>query len=381
MKRETVFTRARIVLPSEVVTGSVCIDNGTIKAIDTHFSSVPGAIDLDGDYLIPGLVELHTDNLEKHFAPRPGVKWPELPAIFGHDAVVASAGITTVFNAVATGNVLPDSTRSERFDHMVRAVKEAAASGLTRAEHLLHIRCELTCDSTMGKFHHWMDDPLLRLVSVMDHSPGQRQFVNLDKYREYYQGKYGLSNEQVEDLIERHTDISARFGRAHREEIAGLCRERGIAMASHDDATSAHVLEAVEDGVSIAEFPTTAEAARACREHGLHVMMGSPNVVRGFSHSGNVSARELAAQGLLDTLSSDYVPESLLHSAFVLADCNEHIHLPDAINMITRNPADAAGLHDRGEIAIGRQADLVHVQLYQQAPVVRQVWRQGYRVA
>jgi alpha-D-ribose 1-methylphosphonate 5-triphosphate diphosphatase len=381
MNRETVFTHARIVLHDQVVTGSVCIEDGVISGIDSSRSALPGAIDLNGDYLIPGLIELHTDNLEKHFTPRPGVKWPELPAIFGHDAVVASAGITTVFNAVATGNVLPDSTRSERFDHMVSAIKEAAASDLTRAEHLLHIRCELTCDSTVARFRTWMDDPLLKLVSVMDHSPGQRQFVNLDKYREYYQGKYSLSQEQIEDLIEHHTDISQRFGRRHREEIAGLCHERGIAMASHDDATTAHVLESVEDGMSIAEFPTTVEAARACREHGLHVMMGSPNVVRGFSHSGNVSARALADEGLLDTLSSDYVPESLLHSAFILADCSEHISLPDAVNMIARNPADAAGLDDRGEIDVGKRADLVHVQLFKQAPVVRQVWRQGRRVA
>jgi alpha-D-ribose 1-methylphosphonate 5-triphosphate diphosphatase len=381
MNRQTVFTNARMVLPDQVLSGSLCIDGDTITAIDSAPSGVTGAIDLNGDFLLPGLIELHTDNLEKHFTPRPGVKWPELPAIFGHDSVVASAGITTVFNAVATGNVLPDSTRSERFDHMVSAVREAAASNITRAEHLLHIRCELTCDSTLEKFSKWMDDPLLRLVSVMDHSPGQRQFVNLDKYREYYRGKYKLSEREMEELIAHHTDISQRFGRAHRSEIARLCHERGVAMASHDDATLEHVRESVEDGMSIAEFPTTVAAARSSRQHGLHVMMGSPNVVRGFSHSGNVSARELAAEGLLDTLSSDYVPESLLHSAFILAEHVEQIQLPEAVNMISRNPATAAGLHDRGEIALGKRADLVQVTQLDHAPVVRQVWRQGLRVA
>lgn len=381
MNQSIVFTRAKMVLPDQVVEGSLCIEGEQIVDIDTSPSRHPSAIDLQGDYLIPGLIELHTDNLEKHFTPRPGVKWPELPAIFGHDAVVASAGITTVFNAVATGNVLPDSTRSERFDHMVMAIKEAAASQVTRAEHLLHIRCELTCDSTLEKFHRWVDDPLLKLVSVMDHSPGQRQFVDLDKYREYYQGKYHLNDQQMEELIEHHTDISERFGRAHRREIARSCSERGISMASHDDATEEHVRESHADGMRIAEFPTTVEAARACREHQLHVMMGSPNVVRGFSHSGNVSARDLAAEGLLDTLSSDYVPESLLHSAFILSDHVEHIDLPEAINMISRNPADAAGLHDRGEIRVGKRADLVQVTRLDRAPVVRQVWRQGSRVA
>lgn len=381
MNQQIVFNHARMVLPDEVIEGSLCIQGEQIVDIDNSPSGQPGAIDLEGDYLIPGLIELHTDNLEKHFTPRPGVKWPELPAIFGHDAVVASAGITTVFNAVATGNVLPDSTRSERFDHMVLAIKEAVASHVTRAEHLLHIRCELTCDSTLEKFYRWVDDPLLKLVSVMDHSPGQRQFVDLDKYREYYQGKYHLNDQQMAELIEHHTDISQKYGRAHRSEIASSCNQRGISMASHDDATQAHVEESHADGMRIAEFPTTVEAARACREHGLHVMMGSPNVVRGFSHSGNVSARDLAAAGLLDTLSSDYVPESLLHSAFILAEHVEQIELPEAVNMISRNPADAAGLHDRGELTIGKRADLVQVTRLQRAPVVRQVWRQGRRVA
>lgn len=379
--KQTVFNNARMVLPDQVIRGSLCVENGTIRDIASSPSQLPNAIDLDGEYLIAGLIELHTDNLEKHFTPRPGVKWPELPAIFGHDAVVASAGITTVLNAVATGNVLPDSTRSERFDHMVQAVKQAADSNQTRAQHLLHIRCELTCDSTLEKLRKWVDDPLLTLVSVMDHSPGQRQFVNLDKYREYYQGKYHLNEQQMEDLIKHHTDVSERFGRAHRSEIATLCRERGVALASHDDATPAHVEESVQDGMSIAEFPTTAEAARACRAQGLHVMMGAPNVVRGFSHSGNVSARDLAAAGLLDTLSSDYVPESLLHAAFILAEKVEHISLPDAINMVSRNPADAAGLQDRGEIRVGKRADLVRVAQWQGTPIARQVWRQGQRVA
>ena len=381
MSRALTLTNARIVLADEVVPGSLRVEDGRIAAIDPGRITRPDAIDLGGDYLVPGLVELHTDNLEKHFSPRPGVRWPELPALFGHDAVIASAGITTVLNAVATGNVMPDSTRSERFDHMVAAVRAAADSGLTRAEHLLHIRCELTCDTTLDKLGRWIDEPLLRLVSVMDHSPGQRQFVNLDKYREYYQGKYGLNAPQMAELITRHTEISQRHGRAQRSEIARWCRERALALASHDDATEAHVAEAVADGVAIAEFPTTVAAARACRTHGLHVMMGAPNVVRGCSHSGNVSARALAADGLLDTLSSDYVPESLLHAAFILARTDGGPDLPAAIAMISRNPADAAGLSDRGEIRVGLRADLVHVTVYRDAPVVRQVWRQGRRVA
>lgn len=380
MNGQTVLTNARLVLDDEVVHGTVLIERDRIMAVDQGGSGLPGAVDLEGDYLVPGLVELHTDNLEKHFTPRPGVKWPQMPAIFAHDAAIAGAGITTVFNAVATGDVFVRSGRVERFEEMAASIRRAADSQLTRAEHLLHIRCELAYEPTLENFHRMLGEPLLRLVSVMDHSPGQRQFANIDKYREYYQGKYRLSEDEIQALIDRQTEVSQRVGRQQRAAIAGLCREHGLALASHDDATMEHVQEAVADGVSIAEFPTTVEAARASRENGLHVLMGAPNVVRGFSHSGNVSARDLADGGLLDTLSSDYVPNSLLHAAFILEHHIEHIGLPQAIAMVSRNPADAAGLHDRGRVAEGLRADLVQVKTLQETPVVRQVWRAGRRV-
>ncbi|WP_078119226.1 alpha-D-ribose 1-methylphosphonate 5-triphosphate diphosphatase [Thiosocius teredinicola] len=380
MNSETVLSNAQIVMPDCVIKGTVCLHDGKIKAVDEGHSQLPSVVDLDGDYLIAGLIELHTDNLEKHFSPRPTVSWPAMPAIFAHDAAVASAGITTVFNAVATGDVIQGSSRIQRFRHMTEAVRQAHASDLTRAEHLLHIRCEVTYEPTLENFTSIVDDPLVKLVSVMDHSPGQRQFADINKYREYYQGKYKLSDEEMEAQIQRQTETSLRLGRHHRAAIAEMCRERGLSLASHDDATIEHVEEAVADGMSIAEFPTTVGAANASRHHGLHVLMGAPNVVRGFSHSGNVSARELAQQGLLDTLSSDYVPNSLLHAAFVLAQHIDHIQLPEAVAMVNLNPADAAGLHDRGSIAVDKRADLIRVRCVDDVPVVRQVWRQGTRV-
>lgn len=381
MNNEQVFSNARIVLADEVVAGSLTVSDGRITGIDSGNTGVPHAQDMEGDYLIPGLVELHTDHMEKHFTPRPGVAWPAIPALLAHDAAVACAGITTVLNAVATGSVVESASRNERFHDMINSLHQASAAGATRAEHLLHVRCELTYEPTLELFESMVNDPLLRMVSVMDHAPGQRQFVNIDKYEEYYKGKYKMSDAELDKLTERQLDISQRLGPGYRRSITSTCRERGLALASHDDATSAHVEEAVGDGMRIAEFPTTLEAARAAREHGLHVMMGSPNAVRGFSHSGNVSARDLARDGLMDTLSSDYVPASLLHSAFIIDETIEHISLAEAIGMVTRNPADAAGMNDRGEIAAGKRADLVQVRQLEHAPHIRQVWREGQRVA
>src|SRR5690606_3283895 len=163
----------------------------------------------------------------------------------------------------------------------------------------------------------------------------------------------------------------------NRRAIAALCRARGIILASHDDATGEHVAEAGVDGVKVAEFPTTIEAAQASTDAGMAVLMGAPNLVRGNSHSGNVSARDLAERGFLDILSSDYIPFSLLQAGFHLSKAVEGISLPEAIARVTRNPAEAVGLTDRGTIATGRRADLVRVRADDVTPVVRTVWREG----
>jgi len=181
-------------------------------------------------------------------------------------------------------------------------------------------------------------------------------------------------------IADRHAE-QQRYADAHRKAIVRRGRAAGIAFASHDDATLEHVAEAVADGVSIAEFPTTLAAAQASHGAGLKVLMGAPNVVRGRSHSGNISALELAEAGVLDVLSSDYIPFALLQAAFVLPLRAATVSLPAAIGMVTRQPAQAAGLEDRGEIAVGRRADLVRVALVGGTPVVRGVWRAGERVS
>lgn len=198
----------------------------------------------------------------------------------------------------------------------------------------------------------------MTLVSLMDHSPGQRQFANREKYREYYQGKYSLTDAQMQQYEEEQLALAARWSQPNRESIAALCRARKIALASHDDATHAHVAESHQLGSVIAEFPTTFEAAEASRKHGMNVLMGAPNIVRGGSHSGNVAASELAQLGLLDILSSDYYPASLLDAAFRVADDQSNrFTLPQAVKLVTKNPAQALNLEDRGVIGEGKRAD------------------------
>jgi len=374
------LTNARLVLEDEEIDASLLIEGGRIVAIDPVVSEAVPVIDCDGDYILPGFVELHTDNLEKHFAPRPGVNWPAVPAAMAHDAQLASAGITTVFDAVCLGDLFRASNRVRQLDAMSAAIGHCQSHGIFRAEHMLHLRCELSFDGVVELFDKHVDDPLVRLVSLMDHTPGQRQFVNFDKYKEYYQKKYSLSDAEIEEFTKKQQRAHAEFSDQNRAILVDRSRARGLPIASHDDATTGHVAEADAFGAVISEFPTTLDAAREAHGRGMHVLMGAPNLVLGGSHSGNVSAMDLHREGLLDIVSSDYVPASLVQGVFLLADEGGNGSLARSVALASANPASAAGLEDRGSITVGKRADLIRVTQRTDHPVVVSVWREGRRV-
>lgn len=381
MAGQAILCNARVVAHDEVVTGSVVVRDGMIAQMDTGAAVVPGGEDLGGDFLIPGLVELHTDNVERHVAPRPGVWWPGMTAMVAHDAQVAAGGITTVFDALTLGDRYRTEDQATALDELIGAVKEAGRRGLLRSEHRLHLRCEVSFAGVIDLYAPLAQDPLVGLVSLMDHTPGARQFADVEKYKELYQLGHHLNESEVADHIEQLIADQRRYSDRHRRQIVASAQSLGKVLASHDDANLEHIEDARRDRVAIAEFPTTLDAAAAARDSGIHVMMGAPNLLRGGSHSGNVAAAELARAGLLDILSSDYYPASLLIAAFRLADDDFGIPLAQAIATVTANPAAAAGLDDRGRIAIGQRADLVRVRSTPELPLVRGVWRAGERVA
>ncbi|MGN6486880.1 MAG: alpha-D-ribose 1-methylphosphonate 5-triphosphate diphosphatase [Devosia sp.] len=377
---ELAFTNASIVLADELITGSVLVRDGVIAAIDS--GSVRHGEDLGGEYLIPGLVELHTDHFESHYRPRQGVTWNAMAALQSHDTQVAGAGITTVFDAVRIGSDPETGDIAEDVKLMVEAVAAADADDRLRADHRIHLRCELATPDVAEQFAAHSGNAIVGLASLMDHTPGARQYVTLEHYVEYYQKKLRFSDAEMAQFIADRQAARDRYADPNREAILARGREVGLAFASHDDATVEHVDEAVRDGMSIAEFPTTMAAARACHAAGMAVLMGAPNVVRGKSHNGNISAAELARAGVLDVLSSDYVPFALLYAAFLLPELADNITLPESVAMVSKRPAAAAHLADRGEIAVGRRADLVRVRRAAgEVPLVRGVWRQGQRVS
>ncbi|KXF76943.1 phosphonate metabolism protein PhnM [Paramesorhizobium deserti] len=378
MPHEFILKNARIILENEVLTGSVLIRDGQIA--DISEGSMLAGEDLEGDFLTPGLIELHTDHLEGHYAPRPKVRWNPIAAVQAHDAQIAASGITTVFDALRVGLDAEADVGVEDMAVLADAISDGMKNNRLRAEHFLHLRCEVSAPDCLEAFAAIQGYDRVRMASLMDHAPGQRQFADAESYRVYYMRKLKTSEEEFRRYCERRMADSERYSAVNRKMISEACQARDIVLASHDDATVAHVEEAVEQGIRVAEFPTTLAAAAASKEAGLSVLMGAPNVVRGGSHSGNVSARELAEKGCLDILSSDYIPFSLMQSAFFLSDVVEGITLPQAMRLVSKNSAEAVGLEDRGEVAMGKRADLVRVRVDDHVPVIRTVWRQGERV-
>ena len=378
---EIILTNANIVLSNEIIYGSVKIRDGCISEIDDQPTSIKNSIDLEGDFLLPGLIELHTDNLERHCVPRPSVLWPFRSAVIAHDAEIASAGITTVFDAIAVGGAMLNKDRDTVLIDAADAVRDAVTDKVLRVDHYLHMRCEVASTNVIELFNNFCEEPLVQLVSLMDHTPGERQFVDEAKLKVYYQGKYGLSDSEFDKMVIERKELQAKYSKKHRLEISSICKNIGVTTATHDDATEAHIKEAITLGATISEFPTTVAAASAASNAGMSTIMGGPNVVRGGSHSGNVSAADLSDKGLLDALSSDYVPSSLLYGAFLLSD-KQGLSLPDAIATVTTNPARMANFNDRGEIKAGLRADLIQVKRCTDGtPIVRKTFKLGERVA
>ncbi len=376
---EHIIRNARIVTGEEEFLGTVCLQDGIIHSVDRGDSALPGAQDWGGDWLLPGLVELHTDNLEKHLVPRPGVIWNAHSAMIVHDAQCAAAGITTVLDSVVLGDLDAGGARCQTQHTSIAALHQCRDEGLMRVDHWLHLRCEVSAPDILEVFHQYTDDPLLKIVSVMDHTPGQRQWRNLTSYRRYSERNGSYSDAAFDAMVaERRADQQA-YALPHRQVIVKASKERNVPLASHDDTLLSDVSLAISEGVGISEFPTTLEAARAARAAGLAIVMGGPNMVKGGSHSGNVSAAELAQHDLLDIFSSDYVPSSLLLATFMLGQLDGW-SLPKAVQTVTRNAAHAIGMQDRGEVKAGLRADVLRVRMTRVGtPMVLETWLAGHR--
>lgn len=379
MTQEMIFANARLVLHDEVVTGAIRFSDGVITGIDTGGSVSAGAHDMEGDFIAPGLVELHTDNLERHMAPRPSVDWPHRAAILAHDRELAGTGITTVFDAIRVGSIVSEGARYAKYArNMADEILAMRVAGGLRISHHIHLRAEICSETLAEELAEFGPEDRVGIVSMMDHTPGQRQFRDVSKFEAYVRGKHGYTEAEFAGYVDFLCGLQQKFGAPHEAATVAAAERFGATLASHDDTTADQVATSHAYGVRLAEFPTTVEAAEACHASGIANMMGAPNLIRGGSHSGNVAAADLAQMDRLDILSSDYVPAGLLMAAVQLGDLWGD--MARGLGTVTRAPAGSVGLADRGTLEVGLRADFIRFARMGDMALTKETWSAGQRV-
>ncbi|WP_193335534.1 alpha-D-ribose 1-methylphosphonate 5-triphosphate diphosphatase [Devosia beringensis] len=351
----------RIVLADRVIDhGALRVEDGLI--VEVRQTPVEQAdIDGQGLLLMPGMIDMHGDMIEREIEPRPNVRMPMEMGLRDLDRKLANSGITTAYAAVSFS---PGSTyghmRSYDFtSEMIRALRAHQAELLV--DHRVHARFEVTFPAALSVVKELIAEGAVDLISLCDHTPGQGQYRDLALQAANLAKSKGITLEQaranldqrIRDRKETAGDLSATL-----RAIAQYCALHGVPLASHDDDTVEKVVQMQALGAHISEFPVTLEAAREAHSRGMLNAMGAPNALRGISYSGNLSAREAHAHGLLDLLAADYHPSAMLPAVLVLGKTDPD-GLAGATRLATRNPASVLGLEDRGEIALGLRADLI----------------------
>ena len=374
-----VITNARVVTPEGVRDGaSVQVENGRIVKISEEFTQGAREVDAGGNYLFPGFVDMHSDAIEKGIEPRPNTFFPVDIAVFELDKKIASCGITTMFHSVSFAELEVGLRNNNTAAGIIREINKFREK--LKVNTKIHARFEITDHGAVPFLEELIRDNQINLFSFMDHSPGQGQFQDIISFKNYYGPVYAKSDAEMDDIIERK--LQAKKSDAPRDiaRLLGVCREHGIAIASHDDDSREKIHWLKEMEIGMTEFPVNIEAVRAARELGIRVCLGSPNVVRGQSQSCNLSAREAIRSGYGDILCSDYSPMTMLHAVFAL---ERHGILPlhEATKMVSLNPACAVGIADHtGSLEAGKDADMVLVDHSDGLPRVLKTFVAGREV-
>jgi alpha-D-ribose 1-methylphosphonate 5-triphosphate diphosphatase len=374
----TLLWNAQIILHDRVITpGWIALDNAVITAYGElpvppeHVSA--SMIDLQGAYVMPGIIDIHCDIIEKMVQPRPGVMLDTGLALHVTDRLLLSSGVTCEFHSLS----LDDAEFGVRNDEFVRDfIMRINESQSTLIRHLVHARVEISSTRGTDTLAKIIAEPVVKLVSIMDHSPGQGQYVSDESFRFYVAKTTGRNDSEIDEII-AHKKFQRQFIPDRINTVVDLCRQYHIPIATHDDDTVAKIAEWNRLNIRISEFPTTMIAAHAAHQSGMLVGMGAPNVLRGKSSGGNLSARNALIDGVVDWLCADYYPSALLPAAFLISQLGIYT-LPEAIALITANPAKAVGMQDTlGQIAVGMHADLCIVRVIDTVPVVEMVYVDG----
>lgn len=373
----TYLINARIILKDSIIEdGSVLIQDGNITAINPDIVEADEIIDLKGKTLMPGMIDLHCDALEKEVEPRPNVHFPLDFACAQADKRNAAAGITTVYHALSFAHEELGVRNNDFAAKIAHAVHDWRPHGLV--DNRVHCRYEITDETGLPVLKSLIEAKAMHLISMMDHTPGQGQFKDMAAYKNYLTQTYKKTADEINVIVERKLEAaSSAFLRM--EELAQDAHAAGISVASHDDDSLERIETMNNIGADISEFPITLEAATAAKEAGMSTIFGAPNILRGKSQSGSMKAIEAIHEGVADCLCADYSPASLIVAIFKIPELSD-IDLPAAVRLVTSNPAKAARLDDRGEIAVGKRADLIIVDTPAGLPQVSHVWCNGISV-
>ncbi|WP_316859541.1 alpha-D-ribose 1-methylphosphonate 5-triphosphate diphosphatase [uncultured Cohaesibacter sp.] len=353
----------KLVLPDRIIeNGSILVEHGRIADILDH--PVQSGVDGRGAYILPGFVDMHGDMIELEMEPRTNVHFPIEVALPHLDARLAAAGVTTAYAAVSFSRSARKGERRS-FEHTSNVIRSLyRLKGDCRVDHKIHARFDITFDNAVGVLQDLVNDDQVDLVSLMDHTPGQGQYRDIERHIQLTAQRQKVSEDEarqsIEERIERRKRPEEEILNNIRK-VSEICKVQGVSLASHDDDTVQKANLMADIGAVIAEFPVALEAARATAARGMMNAMGAPNAMRGQSYSGNLSARQAHQEGLLHILASDYHPAAILASVFILAKSDPN-GLPGAVALASANPAKALGLSDRGQLAIGQRADLCIVE-------------------
>lgn len=373
----------KIVTPDAVIErGSLLIEDGKIADIIEGPAPI-NVPSLQGLTLIPGMIDLHGDMLERDVQPRPSARFPTELGLFELDKRLAGAGITTAFCAISFAWRNNDLRSQESATEMIETVNRMNSQ--TLVDMRVHGRFEVNNTETAPILKGLLQRGLLQLVSIMDHTPGQGQYKDVDRYLNFMHRWLGMDISVLgtsrEDILERMKSNILEYAEAPRDwdviaEVLKVAIEYGIPVSSHDDDTADKVRLQAEMGVSISEFPVSLEAAQAAHEHGMWIVMGAPNAYRGQSTSNNLSAMDAIEVGLVDILATDYYPAAMLHTTFKLAKQGV-LPLHESVKLVSTNAAKAMSMTEHGSIEIGKAADLVIVAEAEDFPRVHGTIRAG----
>lgn len=372
-----IITNGKIVLPGQMADGAIAIIDGRITAvlhdelaISNWIKLHPQSINIDAkqQYILPGLIDIHCDAIEKEVQPRPNTLFPLDMALLEFERKLPVHGITTMYHSLSLGVGL-----SLRGDHLLTGMIEHINSYRNKRSMIrnrIHLRFEVSHLAGMPIVERFLNEKAIDYLSFMDHSPGQGQYREHGSFERYVMKNQGVGVVEVRAIVDNLIQQRQLVNGDHLKNLSKLAAEAGIAVASHDDDSVEKVDESLDYGVSVCEFPINMVTAKYASNRGLHVCVGAPNVVRGASHDNNLKAVDAIAAGAAHILCSDYHPSSMLSAVFKLAD--EGIAaLPAAVRMVSLHPAQALGVDgDIGSIELGKAADLIIVDRYDGLPWV-----------